>query len=79
MGLKIGLKELAHSVKSGITGLVQQPYQGHQQEGGFGILKGTIAGITGLFTKPLTGLIFAASKTIEGINSSTTYLDYKNF
>jgi len=42
-----------------------------------GIIKGTVAGLTGLITKPLTGFIFAASKTIEGINSSTTYLDYK--
>lgn len=42
-----------------------------------GALKGAIAGLTGLITKPLTGLIFAASKTIEGVNSSITYLDYK--
>jgi vacuolar protein sorting-associated protein 13A/C len=41
------------------------------------MLKGTVSGLTGLITKPLTGFIFAASKTIEGINSSTTYLDYK--
>ena len=30
MGLKIGLKELAHSVKSGFTGVVEQPLQGHR-------------------------------------------------
>jgi hypothetical protein len=42
-----------------------------------GALKGAVACFTGLLTKPLTGFIFAASKTIEGINSSTTYLDYK--
>lgn len=77
MGLKIGLKELAHSVKSGFTGVVEQPMQGHREEGGMGALKGAIAGLTGLITKPLTGLIFAASKTIEGVNSSITYLDYK--
>jgi hypothetical protein len=31
MGLKIGLKELALSFKSSITGLVEQPMQGHQE------------------------------------------------
>ncbi len=64
MGLKIGLKEFAHSVKSGLTGVVEQPIQGHREEGGIGALKGVLAGLTGLITKPLTGLIFAASKTI---------------
>jgi hypothetical protein len=77
MGLKIGLRELAHSVKSGIVGVVEQPLQGHREEGGMGALKGMLAGLTGLLTKPLTGLIFAASKTIEGVNSSVTYLDPK--
>ena len=43
-----------------------------------GVLKGTIFGITGLVTKPVTGLILAVSKTIEGLSSSTTYLDYDN-
>jgi vacuolar protein sorting-associated protein 13A/C len=42
-------------------------------------VKGTLAGLTGLITKPLTGIIFAASKTIEGISSSATYLDSKLF
>ena len=41
-------------------------------------MKGTLFGITGLVTKPVTGLILAISKTIEGINSSITYLDYQN-
>jgi hypothetical protein len=30
MGLKIGLREFAHSIKSGLTGLVEQPLQGHR-------------------------------------------------
>ena len=42
------------------------------------MLKGTLFGVTGLVTKPVTGLILAISKTIEGINSTITYLDYHN-
>ena len=79
MGLKIGLRELGHSLKSGFVGVVEQPIQGHKEEGGVGILKGMLAGLTGLVTKPLTGIIFAASKTIEGVNSSVTFLDYRRW
>lgn len=56
--------------------MVEQPIQGHREEGGVGALKGVLAGLTGLVTKPLTGIIFAASKAIEGVSSSVTYLDY---
>ena len=74
--MKSGLKELALSIKDGIVGLVYQPIQGHQEEGGIGILKGTIFGITGLVTKPVSGIFLAISKTIEGINSTITNMDY---
>jgi len=46
--------EFAYSLKSGITGLVEQPALGYQEEGGVGVLKGTLFGITGLVTKPVT-------------------------
>ena len=59
---------------SGITGVVEQPAIGFQEEGGVGMLKGTVFGLTGLVTKPVTGLILAISKTIEGLNSTFTNL-----
>ena len=71
-GLKMGCMEFGYSLGSGITGIVEQPTIGFQEEGGVGILKGTIFGLTGLVTKPVTGLILAISKTIEGFNSSVT-------
>ena len=74
-GLKMGLMEFGNSIGSGITGVVEQPTIGYQEEGGVGILKGTLFGITGLVTKPVTGLILAISKTIEGLNSSITNLE----
>ena len=64
MGLKIGMKEFMLSLKDGLVGLVYQPIQGHTQEGGVGILKGTLFGITGLVTKPVSGIFLAISKTI---------------
>lgn len=76
MGLKIGMKEFVLSIKDGIVGLIYQPIQGHQEEGGLGVLKGTVFGITGLVTKPVSGIFLAISKTIEGINSTITNLDY---
>ena len=64
MGLKIGMKEFMLSLQVGLVGLVYQPIQGHKQEGGVGILKGTLFGITGLVTKPVSGIFLAISKTI---------------
>lgn len=75
-GFKLGMKSLAYSLKSGFTGLVEQPIKGHK-EGGMGVLKGSIAGLTGLLIKPITGLIDATSKTIEGINHSASYVDHQ--
>ena len=55
--------------------MVEQPAIGFQEEGGVGMLKGTVFGLTGLVTKPVTGLILAISKTIEGLNSTFTNLE----
>lgn len=47
--------------------MVRQPYQGMKEDGFIGALKGSLKGLAGLFTKPLTGLIDATSKTAEGL------------
>lgn len=59
-----GLKSLFLGIKSGFTGLVQQPVQNYQEEGAQGLVKGTIKGLTGLFTKPLTGILDLGTKAL---------------
>lgn len=55
MGLKFGLMSCAEGFKSGFMGIVQQPIHYQKMEGGIGILKGSLFGLTGLVTKPITG------------------------
>lgn len=76
MGLKMGLVELSNSLKSTVTGLIVEPMQGGRREGGVGVLKGTVFGLTGLVTKPVSGIILAVAKTMEGLSASSSYLDY---
>jgi vacuolar protein sorting-associated protein 13A/C len=76
MGVKMGLRELGSSLKSTITGLVEQPLEGHRRGGRVGAIKGTLFGLTGLVTKPISGIILAVAKTVEGLSASSSYLDY---
>jgi vacuolar protein sorting-associated protein 13A/C len=48
------------------------------REGGFwGFLKGTAKGLTGIITKPISGVLDLASHTTEGIKNTVTYFDDK--
>lgn len=41
-GVKQGSKSLVSSIKSGIVGLVEKPYEGAKEDGGFGFIKGSL-------------------------------------
>lgn len=66
-GLKAGASSFYKGLESGITGLVTQPARGLEEEGVFGILKGSLKGVVGLFTKPIIGTLDAASMTTGGL------------
>ena len=72
-GVKLGAFSFAGSLKSGVTGVVEKPYQGAMKEGGIGFLKGSVQGLTGLIVKPVTGLMDATSITIQGIKAVSSY------
>lgn len=61
---KQGLKSLFLGIKSGFSGLVQQPVQNFKQEGAQGFIKGSLKGVTGLITKPLTGILDLGTKAL---------------
>lgn len=62
-GISSGGRSIYKGFESGITGLVKQPVQGMKEDGFVGAIKGGLKGIAGLFTKSLTGIIDATSKT----------------
>lgn len=72
-GLKQGSKSLFSSVKSGVVGLYKRPKEGLEEEGGIGLIKGTLSGIAGIFVKSATGVMDAASITVRGIKSASSY------
>lgn len=78
-GVKEGSKTFAYSLKSGVVGLVERPYEGAKGEGGIGFLKGSFEGVAGLIIKPVTGIMDAASMTVHGIKSMSTYIDHQSF
>ena len=72
-GMKLGAFSLGHSLKSGVTGVVEKPYEGAVKDGGIGFLKGSLEGLTGLVVKPVTGIMDAVSFTIKGIKTVSSY------
>lgn len=71
-GLSSSGLSIYKGIECGITGLVRQPYQGMKEDGFFGALKGSLKGLAGLITKPLTGIIDATSKTAEGLTVASS-------
>ena len=45
------------------------PYQGVKNEGFTGLIKGTLKGISGIITKPISGALDATAKAAEGLIS----------
>jgi len=73
-GVLNGVKSFAKSIYSGIKGTVVLPYQGFQEDGVTGFIKGGGKGIIGLVLKPISGLIDVVSIGTEGIrNHVSTY------
>lgn len=72
-GVKQGSKSLFTSVKSGVVGLYKRPKEGLEEEGGIGLIKGTFSGLAGVLVKSVTGVIDAASMTVRGIKTASSY------
>lgn len=51
-------------LEEGISGVFKQPIKESEKSGFSGLLLGSAKGLTGLFTKPLSGLFDATSKVI---------------
>jgi hypothetical protein len=69
-GVKMGLQGLGTGFYQGVTGLVTAPYNGLQEDGAQGFMKGMVQGVMGLAIKPTAGVLDTAVKFTEGISST---------
>ncbi|KAL5628611.1 hypothetical protein BROUX41_003359 [Berkeleyomyces rouxiae] len=74
-GVTAGANSLLTSVASGVGGLAKKPWEGAEQEGALGFLKGVGKGVIGFATKPAIGVLDLASNVSEGIRNTTTVFD----
>jgi vacuolar protein sorting-associated protein 13A/C len=65
-----GASAFGRSVVLGVTGLVTQPISG-ASEGGMGVVKGMMKGLTGVIVKPAVGAVDFITYTNEGLKNTT--------
>ena len=65
-GFEQGAQSLFSGLGQGLYGLAYQPYLSLKQRGGVsGLLLGAAKGVTGLISKPISGVLDTVSKTAE--------------
>lgn len=74
-GFTTGANSFVTAVASGVGGVIRKPLEGAEQEGALGFFKGVGKGVLGFGTKPLIGVLDAASNAAEGIRNTTTVFD----
>jgi vacuolar protein sorting-associated protein 13A/C len=74
--MTIGLRQLGFSLKDSVAGVFTKPVEMTEKEGIIGAIKGSFIGISGLITKPITGLFDFASTLTGGAKKAldTTHL-----
>jgi len=70
-GVVNGLSRLSKGVAEGVVGLFIIPFKGIKSGGFAGGCKGCAKGITNLVAKPVAGVIYFASRTVEGVANTT--------
>lgn len=69
-GLLYGGYSVYTGVQLALTGLYRQPVEGYRSSGVLGGVAGSLKAVSGLVTKPLSGLFEGISKTSEGIKNT---------
>eukprot|EP01119_Soliformovum_irregulare_P017308 TRINITY_DN5119_c0_g1_i4.p1 TRINITY_DN5119_c0_g1~~TRINITY_DN5119_c0_g1_i4.p1 ORF type:complete len:2151 (-),score=662.14 TRINITY_DN5119_c0_g1_i4:16-6468(-) len=76
-GVKEGTRDLGHSVKEGVTGVILEPKKEIERRGKHGIVKGTGKGILGLVFKPTSGVADFLSRTLQGLSVTIWSADFQ--
>ena len=69
-GVSTGVRQLYTGFKSGLTGVVDKPWEGAREGGVGGFFKGVGVGLVGAITKPVVGIIDMTTSLTEGIKGS---------
>ena len=75
-GISSGIKRLGAGVFDGVTGVISQPIKGLSNDGGSGFVSGVGKGISGLFLRPVVGVVDLITDTSEGIKNAAVYAQY---
>ena len=70
-GVGMGFKVFFSNLGKGFAGVITEPIKGYKKKKIKGVLSGSARGISGLFIKPIAGVLDAAGKTAEGIKNTT--------
>lgn len=63
------------SLSSAVQGVVVQPVEGFDREGGIGFAKGVAKGVAGFFVKPVVGVTDLFAATATGVRNTATMFD----
>eukprot|EP00919_Chromeraceae_sp_WS-2016_P044069 GHVR01105069.1.p1 GENE.GHVR01105069.1~~GHVR01105069.1.p1 ORF type:complete len:610 (+),score=186.22 GHVR01105069.1:1523-3352(+) len=69
-GLQKGAVSISRGVIDGFTGVLLQPYDGAQQDGVEGFVKGVYRGLVGAVVKPIAGILDFTKLTATGLQST---------
>jgi len=77
-GVMLGARDFGMGFFKGITGLVEEPMKGVEQEGSVaGFFKGLGRGVIGTVVKPTVGVIDLATQTTKGLRNTASMFDSK--
>ncbi|KIM32678.1 hypothetical protein M408DRAFT_326439 [Serendipita vermifera MAFF 305830] len=74
-GVAAGGSAMMDSLTSAVQGVIVQPVEGFDKEGGVGFAKGMAKGVAGLFVKPVVGVTDLFSITATGVRNTATMFD----
>lgn len=74
-GVAAGGSAMMDSLASAVQGVVVQPVEGFEREGGIGLAKGVAKGVAGLFVKPVVGVTDLFANTATGVRNTATMFD----
>ncbi|CAK0905864.1 unnamed protein product [Prorocentrum cordatum] len=66
-GIEMSLASLAGGFTEALTGLVEQPLEGWDENGAVGLVKGSAQGVIGVVARPIEGVLGAAEKIAQGV------------
>lgn len=72
-GFRHGGDIMVDAVVSGLSGLIEEPMRGMQDDGVFGAAKGVAKGIVKVVASPMVGVLGAVSAVTESVELSTRY------